>query len=434
MKASKEMSKIAILGFGKEGMALYKYFKTQNCMIDIYDEKIIDIPIDFTGRIFVGFEMQHKYDKIFKSPGISVHKIKSTYQKIEKFDSLINLLFSKLDTKQVIGVTGTKGKSTVSSLIHHILVTNNKKSELLGNIGNINPQLFDHFDKDCFYVFELSSFQTEFLQYSPHIAVFTSFFVDHQDVHANMSEYLNAKLNLVLHQKKEDFCIMSEQFEQVLQNNKINLQTNLKVKSDIEIIDNNFNYLQTTLLGNHNQINCQLAMSTCLKLGLTKEEIIKSIKSYQPLAGRLEMIGEHNGIKFYADDLATIPEATWSGIQSLERQNLTTLITGGYDKGLDYELLAKNLVNTKIQNYIYFEPTGNMITKYLDKKQVNLIKVNNMQEAVEKAFEITKSGQTCLLSCASASFGLFKNAYDRGEQYRFWVKEIASIHSSKQID
>jgi UDP-N-acetylmuramoyl-L-alanine---L-glutamate ligase len=152
---------------------------------------------------------------------------------------------------------------------------------------------------------------------------------------------------------------------------------------------------------------------------------LEAIKTFEPIKGRLEKVNEiiKNGklIKFYTDDLATIPEATWQAILAFEGK-VTTLITGGYDKGSDYSELAKNLVDTKIQNIIYFNPTGKEIISQLDPTKINLCEAKSMAEAVDKALELTNQG-ICLLSCASASFGMFKNAYDRGQQYQECIKQ-----------
>lgn len=447
-------NKIALLGFGNENQALYEYFVAKEFKIDIYDEKQIKIPKGFSGKFIVGLDLEQEYGEVFKSPGISFRKISFKGHKFEsesefrskiRINSLTNLLFSKLNMSNVIVVTGTKGKSTTASLINHILISNGYKSELLGNIGNINTELLDQEDSQSYYVFELSSFQTEFLTFSPKFAVFTSFFVDHQDVHAGVQEYLKAKLNLISHQKENDTVIFAEQFL----NQAEKYANDFKIKSNIIVVRTAETKFETKLLGEHNQINCQLATETCLKIGLPKDKIVKSIETYQPLSGRLELVGQYNNIDFYADDLATIPEATWAAIQSFEtlqienRQNSTkdesskttkkdfskrleTIILGGYDKGLDYEILAKNLVNSKIKNFIYFDPTGSLITKYLNPKKVIVQNAKDMKEAVEFAYKLTKPNSICLLSCASASFGLFKNVYQRAEQYRKYVKEYTT--------
>ena len=437
-----KFSKIAILGWGKEGQALYQYFQSQSTQIDIYDQKLAKSIIEKLAKanpncqisFYDHFDLQGSYDQVFKSPGISFHKINSGGKPIDpstfQLNSLINLLFERMDRNRIIAITGTKGKSTTASLIHHILTTNNHKSQLLGNIGNINLELLDNTDPQTWYVFEVSSFQAEFLKYSPRYAVFTSFYQDHQDVHSTMKEYLNAKLNLIKHQRHNDLAIFSPQFAE-------------SIGIDIGLIRTPYtvagirNIFESQLIGINNQVNCQLANLICQRLGTETQQIISAIAKYQPLKGRIESIGKFQSIEFFADDLATIPEATWSAIESLngtKSNKLATLIVGGYDKGLDYTQLAKQLTTTKVQNFIYFNPTGQAIVKDLDKSKVNVVQVNNMQEAVEQAYQLTAKNKICLLSCASASFGLFDNAYDRGEQYRQYVKDQGSKNDLKTID
>ena len=406
------MSKqIAILGFGKEGLALAKYFtyKTKDTVI-ILDEKLEELPVAYEQLELQNDLTIPKVDIAFKSPGIALSKIQNPH-KVE-ISSLITLLFQKLDMSKVIAVTGTKGKSTTASLIHHILIENGKKAELLGNIGNINLDLLDKYDPETYYIFELSSYQCQMLENSPHIAIWTSFYIDHLDVHENMEEYYDAKARITKFQTEKDFLIIGEQVP-------IKFQTKATM-----IVSKPSQIYSTKLQGEHNQINCQFAFEACSKLGLLSEEILASIKSYEPLKGRLEMVGEYRSVNFYADDLATIPEATWAAIQSFDESLLDTIIIGGYDKGSDYTELAENLVQTKIKNFICFEPVGSKIVEKLDRAKANIMSAKNMYKAVELAYKLTKKDGICLMSPGAASFGMFENAYDRGEQYRKYVKEL----------
>ncbi len=409
-KTTKKVS-IAILGFGKEGQALARYFVTT----EITDIVVLDQKLDNLPKEFENLKLQKdlnipKVTTAYKSPGIALNKIINEH-KVE-ISSLITMLFQKLDMNKVIAVTGTKGKSTTASLIQHVLVDNNYKSQLLGNIGSINTDLLDNFDPESYYVFELSSFQCQMLRNSPHIAIWTNFFVDHQDVHSSMEEYYNAKANITKFQASEDYLIKSTQIPD-------NIDTIAQIINAVPKVK-----FATKLQGDHNQINCQLVMEACLRLGLSKDKILKSIESYEPLKGRIEMVGMHKDIKFYADDLATIPEATWAAIQSFGNKNLDTIIVGGYDKGIDYTELANNLTKTKIKNFICFEPTGSKIVAELDRSKCNIMTARDMKKAVELAYKLTTKGGICLMSTASASFGMFANAYDRGEQYRNNVKEL----------
>ncbi len=412
------LKQIAVLGFGKEGQALAKYFtyKTKD-MVIILDQKLEELPIAYEQLELQNDLIIPKVDIAFKSPGIALSKIQNPH-KVE-ISSLITLLFQKLDMSKVITVTGTKGKSTTASLIHHILVSNNKKAELLGNIGNINIELIDKYDPDTYYIFELSSYQCQMLENSPHIAIWTSFYIDHQDVHENMEEYYDAKARITKFQTKKDFLIIGEQ-----------VPIKFKTKATT-IISKPSQIYSTKLQGDHNQINCQFAFEACTQLGFDSEQIVSSIQSYEPLKGRLEMVGEYKDIQFFADDLATIPEATWAAIQSFDPDLLDTVIVGGYDKGSNYSELATNLVNAKIKNFICFEPIGSKIVEKLDRAKVNIMTSKNMYKAVELAYKLTKKNGICLMSPGAASFGMFENAYDRGEQYRKYVKELGERADKK---
>ncbi len=422
---------LGIVGFGVEGKAIYDFYTSSKSpflfeKIYIFDEKLTELPTNLTAGtntvLVNNLEIPAEVTFLVKSPGVATHKLKLNNPNIN-INSLVSIIFDQFKANNLLGqtiaVTGTKGKSSTSSLIYHILTTNGKKVELLGNIGAINIDLLKAGSSDTYYVFELSSFQCQQLKVSPHIAVWTNFFVDHQDVHIDMGEYFEAKRQITAHQIAQDFFIT--------------IPSLLDTKTKAQKISTENLCFETKLLGEHNQINCELAYLTCQKLGLSETQIHSAIATYQPLKGRLELVGTKDNIEFYADDLATIPEATWSAIQSFKsnktsNKKLTTLIVGGYDKGLNYEDLANKLVNTDIETYIYFEPTGSKIVAKLDRNKVKILEAKSMQEAVSLAYQHTKSDLTCtlvcLLSCASASFGLFKNAYDRGEQYRQCVENL----------
>lgn len=412
---------LGIIGFGKEGQAIYQYYQNQFDQVYIFDEKIMDLDVILSDLAKESFDAKKQYssiklfkyltiptevDFLVKSPGIPTHNVILQNPNLQ-INSLISLLFQKLDMSKVIAVTGTKGKSTVSSLMTYVLKSADKKVELLGNIGNINISLLNNYDPGTYYIFELSSFQCQQLARSPHVAIWTNFFIDHQDVHKNMQEYYQAKANICKFQTQNDFFITIPELEKV----------ETQAQKIVVITPDQF---ETKLIGQHNQINCQFAFEACKIIGIQENKILEAITTFEPIKGRLEKVNEvakdGNLIEFYTDDLATIPEATWQAILAFEGR-VETLITGGFDKGSDYSQLAKDLVNSKIKNIIYFNPTGSLIVSKLDPTKVELYEAKSMQEAVNIAFDLTTTG-VCLLSCASASFGMFKNAYDRGEQYR----------------
>lgn len=417
---------LGIVGFGKEGQAIYNYYNNKFVEIYIFDEKLDDLVafnLDTNVKFFKSLIIPNEVDVLVKSPGIAVHKLVLQNPSL-KIQSLISVLFEKLDMSKVIAVTGTKGKSTVSSLVAYILSAAGKKVQLLGNIGNINTKLLDYFDPETYYIFELSSFQCQQLTRSPHVAIWTNFFVDHQDVHLDMQEYYEAKANICRFQTEQDYFITIPELAKV------------QTKGNKILVNDNILKFKTRLLGQHNQINCQFAFDTCKIAGLSDSQILEAIASFEPIKGRLEKVNEitKDGklIEFYADDLATIPEATWQAILAFEGR-VQTLITGGYDKGSDYVELANHLVDSKVQNIIYFNPTGQKIIANLDPKKVNLHEAQSMVQAVKLAFELTDQG-ICLLSCASASFGMFRDAYDRGEQYRNCIIQAKKELKPRSLD
>ncbi|MEI7604332.1 MAG: UDP-N-acetylmuramoyl-L-alanine--D-glutamate ligase [bacterium] len=397
---------VAIIGFGAEGKSLYEYFKDKVIEIHIFDEKVTEFPDDVV--IHNDLNIPAYFDVVYKSPGIPVFKI-TFASKDTKIKGLVNIFFEKAKGK-IIGVTGTKGKSTTTSLIYHILKESGLEAEIAGNIGISGLDLLAKDNENMIYVYELSSYMCEMLDSSPHISVWTNFFDDHLDYHLSRENYFNAKANITKYQSNDDFFITINDLDYIeTKANKIIVNTK------------NLRHFETKLLGEHNQINCNLAYHASLLAGVSENNILKAIKTFEPLSGRLEKVFSNNKITIYEDSLATIPEATWAAIESLK--NIDTLILGGQDRGIDFEDFANKLKETNIKNIIIFPETGMKMVKYvLDR---NIIEVNNMEECVKSIFKICNG--ICLLSTASPSYNLFKNYKDRSDQFKSWIK-IVSKH------
>ncbi|MBU1557938.1 UDP-N-acetylmuramoyl-L-alanine--D-glutamate ligase [Patescibacteria group bacterium] len=412
-----QSKKIAIIGFGLEGKALYKYFKNQpNTEIHIFDENEIDAPENLT-KVHKGLNIPKDFDVAYKTPGIPTSKLQLA-SKDTKISSLTNLFLEKTKGK-VIGITGTKGKGTITTLTDHILSNNGFKSVVVGNIGIPAIEYLKEENEDTFYIYEMSSFQCEHLNKSPHVAVLNNIFPDHLNHHKNLEEYKKAKYKITEFQTSEDYFINASDI-------------NIKTKAQqIKLIEARSSKFETKLLGEYNQRNCSVAFEVAKILGIPEEKIREAIKTYEPLPLRLEKIEEVNGITFYDDSLATIPEATLGSIQALE--NVNTIILGGSDKGSPLEDFAKELTKTSIQNFIIFPTNGKEMVKYVkndpNSKASKIIgqgrqifEANSMEEAVKFAYQNTKG--ICLMSTAAASFGLFKNYKDRSEQYQYWIKKL----------
>ncbi len=374
--------KILILGYGREGQSTHQFLKSQmpNLQIDIADKK--DNP-NYLDKI-------KDYEIIIKTPGISPHFPEIVEAKKQgKLITSQTQIFFELCPGKIIGVTGTKGKSTTASLIYHVLINNGIKCLLVGNIGKPMLDYLPEITADSWVVAELSSYQLMDLQKSPHIAVLQAIYPDHLDYHKDFEEYKSAKLNIAKYQKPGDYFI-----------------------HDLPLPKKP---IKSKLLGKHNQLNILPSIEIGKILKIPKDKILVAIKTFEPLDTRLQCVATKNGIRFYADTLATIPEATIAAIETL---NPTTLIAGGHERHQNYAELGKKIDASNIQTLILFPDTGLRIKESVSRQSVQCFMAESMQEAISLAFKYTGSGKICLLSPAAPSFTLFKDYKDEAEQYK----------------
>lgn len=445
--------KILILGFGMEGKSTYKvirnYLPSQKLYISDKKQNIKNendfLKNDKNIEIIEGNEYLNNlqdYDIIMKSPGIVLKDIDISKIK-NKIKSQLELLLQFFNIKS-IGITGTKGKSTTSSLIYKMIEDQGKEVLFLGNIGK---PIFDYLDKikeNMYIVLEISSHQLEFVDLSPNIAVFLNVYEEHLDHYSSLDSYIEAKCNIFSHQKETDYYIYNSEIKAIkeknkkyetkankyaitLNNNNIESPENLVTYKDNKIyINENEIYNANNnrkLLGIHNLNNIMfvLAVSDILKLDLNKT--INTINDFEALPHRIEYVGKYNDIIFYNDSIATIPEATINSIEALK--NVNTLIIGGLDREIDYSKFIDYLNNSKIENVICLPSTGHKIGKQLN-SNINKTFVDNLEEAVEIAKKYTKKDTICLLSPAAASYGFFKNFEERGNKFKELVKKTSS--------
>lgn len=439
---------IVILGFGKEGKSTYtfirKYLKDIHLTIKDKNDKIKDDELlkdDKNITIITGENYLNdldKYDLIMKTPGISFRDINISKIK-DKISSELEILL-KYFKHNIIGITGTKGKSTTSSLMYDILKNNDKKCFLLGNIGIPIFDFIDKIDNDTTLVVEMSSHQLEFITNSPHIAIITNFYQDHLDHTNGLEDYYHAKLNITKHQSSNDTLIYYQGCSALDERIKaLDLKFNiLKVNfnnNDIKTYcDGKYIYIDKkpvynindtrNLIGNHNLINIMLCLTASNLLGLDLTKTVNAINNFKPLEHRLELVGTYNDVTYYNDSIATIPDATINGINALKKVN--TLIFGGLDRGIDYNDFVEYLKQAPIENLICMPTTGHKIAKELIEAKANkeIYIVDTLEEAVKKAKEVTKKGMICLMSPAAASYEYFKNFEEKGNAYKKLVKEL----------
>lgn len=381
---------VCILGYGKEGKITEKYIKKYYPSLEI---GILDQSLDKNY-----LEQQKNFDLAIKTPGIPKTKVKIPYVTATNiFFSHFNHVQCRKNKNFIIGVTGSKGKSTTASLIYEILKSAGKKVRLIGNIGNpMLEVLLKKVDPDEIFVIELSSYMLEDIEYSPDIALLLNLFPEHMDYHGGIESYYEAKKNIFKFQKPGDLAVRPPFTERIP----------LK-KEDIP------------LLGAHNLKNIQAAIKVTRLLKVSDSTISKAVKNFKPLPHRLEFIGAFKGIKFYDDAISTTPESTIEAIKSLK--NIGTIFLGGEDRGYDFHELEKVLKKYRIRNVVLFPESGGRILK--SRQDFKILETRSMKEAVSFAFQNTPKGKICLLSAASPSYSLWKNFEEKGDLFQYLVKE-----------
>jgi len=423
---------ILILGFEKEGMSSLNFFRR------IFPKKVIGIGdrkdiknlkpkinnlLKKDKRIKLHFGKDYlktlkNYDLIVKSPGIPPKVIKSFLRKKQRVTSQTEIFFENCPGK-IIGVTGTKGKSTTSSLIYKVLKDNGLKVNLIGNIGKPALSFLLSAKKNNIYVFELSSHQLLGLSKSPQIAVLLSIYPEHLDYYKNFNEYVRAKANITKYQTKRDFLIFNSENRIVNKIAKKSKAKKLPLKS-VKI-----KKIESALKGDFNLQKLKAVILVGRIFSLKDKEILKAIKKFKPLPHRLEYVGTFKGIKFYNDALSTIPETTIAALDTLGN-NVQTIFLGGFDRGISFTNLAKRLLQSKIRNLILFPTTGERIWREILRQDQDkchkAILVSNMRDGVKMAYKLTQKGKICLLSTASPSFSLFKDYKEKGNLFKKYVK------------
>lgn len=441
--------KILILGFGKEGVSTYKFIRKHfpDKKIYISDKKTTNEEIikkDINVNINFGdnyLDNLKDFDIIMKSPGISFANINIDSFK-DKIKSELELFLEYMDVK-TIGVTGSKGKSTTSSIIYEILKKEKKETLLLGNIGIPVFDLIDDITKDTIVVLEMSSHQLEYMNVSPNISILLNIYEEHLDHYKSLKEYAEAKINIGRFQNKDDYFIynvdnkiIKECINEIEDSNHIKYEVSFEGNisnnnSNKVYIKDNYIYIneekiynineKRNLIGDHNLNNIMFVLTVCKILNLNMENVKETISNFKGLEHRMEYVGKYDDIIFYNDSIATIPEATINSIKGLK--DVDTLIFGGMDRGISYDEFIDFLNTGVINNLICMPDTGYKIADKL-KCSSNIYKVETLEEAVELSKKVTKKNKICLLSPAAASYGFFKNFVEKGNIYKELVKKI----------
>lgn len=430
--------KIAIVGFDTEGTVTYEYFKAQGADITICDQNPdISVPDGASSQLGDTYlDNLDRFDSIVRTPGLHPAKILAKNPDVlDKITSQTNIFFEMSPTTNVIGVTGTKGKGTTSSLITKMLEAAGNRVFLGGNIGLPPLSFFDQLDSDSWVVLELSSFQLIDLRYSPHIAVCLMVEPEHLDWHEDFEEYIAAKQQLFIHQKSDDVAIYYAPNENSLSIADASEGTVLPyyekpgaIVSGNEITIDNTTICDTDelqLLGEHNWQNACAAVTAVWQVAPDVAAIKSALTHFSGLEHRLEFVRELSGVRYYDDSFGTTPETAIVAIKAFSEPKV--LILGGSDKGVTFEKLAQTVKDSNVRSVITIGQMGPVISEELRKVGFTDIVEggSNTDKIVRQAQEIAQSGDVVLLSTACASFDMFKNYKDRGDQFKAAVTTLS---------
>jgi UDP-N-acetylmuramoylalanine--D-glutamate ligase len=451
--------KIGIVGWGLESQSAYRYFgpehqylivnesaqdnfppESETVKIRFLDNKA---PIGIAGQVtdlsyLDGIE---QCDKIVYQPTAYFSlqkKFGDSPDFWSKATTVYDIFFENCSSKNIIGVTGTKGKGTTSTLITKMLEAQEKTVHLGGNIGTPVLDLLPKIKSDDWVVLELANFQLKSASYSPHIAVCLMLVSDHMDWHPDMNDYVEAKANLFRHQKPNDIAIYladnqySKQIASYSPGRKIPYyqKPGAYIREDgMVVIGENeqeiINRTEVKLLGEHNLQNVCAACTAVFEALGSLDKARKVLSSFSGLEHRLELVRELQGIKYYDDSFATTPETTIVALRAIPEPKI--LILGGHDKGADYQALVNEILRSNVKHIIAIGLTGPKIAEHLKSKGFDAITegLTDMKSFVAAARQYAQPGDAVLLSTATSSFGLFSDYKDRGNQFKQAVLELS---------
>jgi UDP-N-acetylmuramoyl-L-alanine---L-glutamate ligase len=421
---------ILILGFGTEGQATYEFLRGQwpSKQLSIADQReLSDFPEELTRRLhsdatlhlnFGPQYLESRAEVIVKTPGIPASKLNSSKSILTSHSQIF---LSNYPRDRIIGITGTKGKSTTASLTYHMLKQGGLPAELVGNIGQPPLLRISSAVPGTYFVHEFSSHQLAEVESSPHIAILLNIVPEHLDYYSSFDAYVSAKENITRFQTSSDFLVFNPKYpilKGISERTKARLKPFGTTAEEVRALG------QVPLAGKFNLENVMAAATAASLVGVSAEAIRSAVEQFRPLPHRLELVGSFNGITFYDDSIATVPDATLAALDALGPA-VQTLILGGHERHLDFTSLGTNLPD-HVRTVIMFPPTGERIWKAIEKHSTAgslpaPFFVTGMEEAVRIAFDKTERGKICLLSPASPSFGMFKDYRERGDSFKAFV-------------
>ena len=423
--------KILILGFGREGKSTYNYIRKhlpeKELFVGDRNEPQIE---DENVKVIFGenyLDCLGDFDIVFKSPGIAFLE-DDMYPETTEITCQTDM-FLRFCDPVVVGITGSKGKTTTSTLIYEMLKAGGVNTCLIGNIG---VPVFEKADEgnDLVAVIEMSSHQLEFTKASPHVAVLVNIYQEHLDHYKTGYEgYVGAKLNIALHQKKDDVLIYNpeQDLTGVVDWEKVVKGTPKPVTFTDAAEDEFVNELWKStehLKGEHNRQDIAYALAAARVFGVSDDAARLAISGFGGIEHRMEYVGVINDVTYYNDSIATIPTAVMGAVKAIG--NVDTHIFGGLDRGIDYTDFIAFLKDNNVKNLIGLPETGHIIIDELKKQGCtkNMICAKDMADAVENADKFTEKGKSCLFSPAAASYNYYKNFEEKGKHFKKLVQQL----------
>lgn len=420
--------RILILGFGREGRSTLNMLKKAGGYrdIEISDKNPIGESDAHNLKVICGegyLDVLNNYDIVFKSPGVVLPMKACRYTCDITCQTEI---FIQSYKDRVIGITGTKGKSTTSSLLYHELKAAGKDVLFAGNIGIPVFDIDDEINDSTIIVIELSCHQLEYAKTSPKIALLLNIYEDHLDHYGTREKYAAAKRNIFLNQNASDLLLTTKETvspEETKSEMVYITKDGLPFTSwkDIDGVK---------LRGDHNLLNASFVYEICKRFEVSDEQFIEALSTFKPLAHRLEPIGNFDGIDYYDDSISTTVMSTINAVESID--NASVLLVGGMERNIVYDELVKYLLESdKLDTVICMYESGERIYGMLKaafdggaKSKIEVIKAKDIEESVRWVKANARKGGACILSPAAASYGYFKNFEERGD---FFAKVVADF-------
>ena len=429
--------KVAVVGYGIEGEQNYRYWNERGDDVTIVDERAAPSKVLPKGAPTIlgdaALQQLDGFDMIVRTAGLAPRKL-TTHTKIW---SATNEFFLQCPAP-IIGVTGSKGKGTTCSLITSILRAAGYTVHLVGNIGTPALEVLPNIQSDHIVVYELSSFQLWDLERSPHKAAVLHIEADHLDVHADFAEYIAAKSNIVKFQTRNDICVYhpTNAWSQAIAKNQPNFTTHAakyavidNENPDLETVYAEEGVFKTTrgrvicsidalrLPGEFNVGNACAAMSLCLGYDISDAQFEEGLRGFTGLPHRLRFVAEKNSVKYYDDSIATTPGSAIAAANAFRAPKV--MILGGSSKGADFTDLAHSLADVKIRRLLLVGEEGAKMATTFEREGLTAFEKveGTMSDIVRRAQSVAQAGDVVVLSPACASFGMFKDYKDRGDQF-----------------